>query len=63
MVSSWGGGINMICPMCYHKYREQELVRLKFQGIKAVNDEGSDVNVVVDIWIEVQFLDCASING
>jgi hypothetical protein len=60
--SSWRV-INMIFPKCDHENREQELARVQPQGMKAVNDEGSAVNVVGDTGIEAQFLDCASING
>ena len=62
MVSSWGGYKHDM-PNVLSQIPGTGTCRLKFQGIKAVNDEGSDVNVVVDIGIEVQFLDCASING
>ena len=53
----------MICPICNHENREQELARLQPQGMKAVNDKGSAANVVGNTGIEAQFLDCASING
>jgi hypothetical protein len=53
----------MICPICSHDNREQEIARPEHQRMKAVNGKESAMNELGDAGIEAQFLDFASITG